>query len=51
MPVLCDHRPQLLQTPYGDPPCPEYRDLRVIRLAGDGRCIWFEEWPYWLERP
>ena len=36
---------------YGDPPRQEYRDLWVIRLAGDGRCSWFEEWPYWLQRP
>ena len=36
---------------YGDPPRQEYRDLWVIRLAEDGRCTWFEEWPYWPERP
>jgi ketosteroid isomerase-like protein len=36
---------------YGDPPVQEYRDLWVIRLAGDGRCTWFEEWPYWPGRP
>ena len=35
---------------YGDPPRQEYRDLWVIRLADDGRCTWFEEWPYWPER-
>lgn len=35
---------------YGDPPRQEYRDLWVIRFAGDGRCTWFEEWPYWPER-
>jgi ketosteroid isomerase-like protein len=32
---------------YGDPPRQEYRDLWVIRFADDGRCTWFEEWPYW----
>ena len=32
---------------YGDPPHQEYRDLWIIRLAADGRCRWFEEWPYW----
>ena len=32
---------------YGDPLRQEYRDLRVIRLDDDGRCSWFEEWPYW----
>jgi ketosteroid isomerase-like protein len=36
---------------YGDPPSQEYRDLWVIRFAGDGRCTWFEEWPYWPEKP
>ena len=36
---------------YGDPPRQQYRDLWVIRLAGDGRCDWFEEWPYWPGRP
>lgn len=29
----------------------EYRDLWVIRLAGDGRCREFEEWPYFPEQP
>jgi ketosteroid isomerase-like protein len=32
---------------YGDPLVQEYRDLWVIRFADDGRCTWFEEWPYW----
>ena len=36
---------------YGDPPIQEYRDLWVIRFADDGRCAWFEEWPFWPERP
>ena len=36
---------------YGDPIRQEYRDLWVIRLNDDGRCTWFEEWPYWPERP
>ncbi len=36
---------------YGDPPSQEFRDLWVIRLAGDGLCTWFEEWPYWPGRP
>ena len=36
---------------YGDPPRQEYRDLWVIRFAGDGRCTWFEEWPYWPGHP
>lgn len=36
---------------YGDPPREEYRDLWIIRLGGDGRCSWFEEWPFWPGRP
>ena len=36
---------------YGDPLRQEYRDLWVIRLDDDGRCSWFEEWPYWPGRP
>jgi hypothetical protein len=36
---------------YGDPSHQEYRDLWVIRLDDDGRCSWFEEWPYWPGRP
>jgi hypothetical protein len=36
---------------YGDPPRQEYRDLWVIRFHDNGRCTWFEEWPYWPGRP
>ena len=36
---------------YGDPLRQEYRDLWVIRFADNGRCTWFEEWPFWPERP
>lgn len=36
---------------YGDPPRQEYRDLWVIRLDDDGRCSWFEEWPFWPGQP
>jgi ketosteroid isomerase-like protein len=36
---------------YGDPVSQEYRDLWVIRLGDDGRCSWFEEWPFWPEHP
>ena len=35
---------------YGGPPRQDYRDLWVIRLGDDGRCSWFEEWPYWPGR-
>jgi ketosteroid isomerase-like protein len=36
---------------YGDPVRQEYRDLWVVELCDDGRCRWFEEWPYWPGRP
>jgi len=36
---------------YGDPVRQEYRDLWILRFGPDGRCSWFEEWPYWPERP
>lgn len=36
---------------YGDPVRQEYRDLWVIRMRDDGRCNWFEEWPFWPGRP
>ena len=36
---------------YGDPLVQEYRDLWVIRFACDGRSTWFEEWPFWPDRP
>jgi ketosteroid isomerase-like protein len=32
---------------YGHPLRQEYRDLWVLQLEADGRCSWFEEWPYW----
>jgi ketosteroid isomerase-like protein len=36
---------------YGDPVRQAYRDLWVIRFAGDGRCVSFEEWPFWPGQP
>jgi ketosteroid isomerase-like protein len=35
---------------YAGPPRQDYLDLWVIRLADDGRCQRFEEWPYWPGR-
>ena len=31
---------------YGPPTTQEFRDLWVMRFAGDGRCRAFEEWPF-----
>lgn len=36
---------------YGEPVAQEYRDLWIIRLTDDGRCLSFEEWPFWPNRP
>jgi len=36
---------------YGDPVRQEFRDLWIVRFAGDGRCASFEEWPFWPEQP
>jgi ketosteroid isomerase-like protein len=35
---------------YGQPVRQEYRDVWIFRLEPDGRCSWFEEWPYWPGR-
>lgn len=32
---------------YGPPKERLYRDLWIVRLDADGRCIHFEEWPFW----
>jgi ketosteroid isomerase-like protein len=32
---------------YGEPKPAEYRDLWIVRLDEDGRCVAFEEWPFW----
>jgi ketosteroid isomerase-like protein len=36
---------------YGQPVRQEYRDLWILQFEADGRCSWFEEWPYWPGRP
>ena len=35
---------------YGRPVRQEYRDLWIMRFAGDGRCRQYEEWPYAPDR-
>lgn len=32
---------------YGGPDRLQYRDLWIVRIAADGRCREFEEWPFW----
>jgi hypothetical protein len=36
-----------IEVRYGDSVEKEYRDLWVIRLNESGRCVEFEEWPFW----
>jgi SnoaL-like domain len=31
---------------YGAAGNKPWRDLWVLRFAADGRCVWFEEWPF-----
>jgi hypothetical protein len=40
-----------LQVGYGDPVEQEFRDLWIMRFAGDGRCREFEEWPVSPPKP
>jgi hypothetical protein len=35
---------------YGQPVRQAYRDLWILQFEADGRCSWFEEWPYWPGR-
>jgi len=36
-----------VEVEYGGPERLRYRDLWIVRLAADGRCREFEEWPFW----
>ena len=35
-----------LEVVYGDPATTRYRDLWIVELGEDGRCVAFEEWPF-----
>jgi ketosteroid isomerase-like protein len=35
-----------IEVRYMGPPPREYRDLWIIRFDGAGRCVHFEEWPF-----
>jgi ketosteroid isomerase-like protein len=35
---------------YGQPVRQEYRDLWIVQIEADGRCSFFEEWPFWPGR-
>lgn len=36
-----------IEVHYEDPRPHEYLDLWIMRFDPDGRCEWFEEWPFW----
>ena len=36
-----------LEARYGDPVRQTYRDLWLVRFDAQGRCLAFEEWPFW----
>jgi hypothetical protein len=40
-----------VEVTYEDASPGEYRDLWVIRFGEDGRCVAFEEWPFWPGQP
>jgi hypothetical protein len=35
---------------YGEPAHQEYLDLWIVRFAADGRCVAYEEWPFWPDQ-
>jgi SnoaL-like protein len=36
---------------YGPPENQDYLDLWVVRFDDTGRCVAFEEWPFWPDQP
>lgn len=36
-----------IEVEYGDPVSQEYLDLWLMWFDADGRCLRFEEWPFW----
>ncbi len=40
-----------IEVHYGDPVTRTYRDLWVIALDAHGRCVAFEEWPFFPGQP
>ncbi|HEX2359479.1 MAG TPA: nuclear transport factor 2 family protein [Solirubrobacterales bacterium] len=36
-----------LEVRYSPPDGNLYRDLWIVQVGADGRCIRFEEWPFW----
>ncbi len=40
-----------VEVEYADPGAGRWRDLWVLRFAGDGRCRHFEEWPFSPDQP
>jgi hypothetical protein len=40
-----------VEVDYGDPPARSYRDLWVVTFDDHGRCVFFEEWPFFPGQP
>jgi uncharacterized protein (TIGR02246 family) len=40
-----------LEVNYAGPPRRSYRDLWIVRFDRDGRCVAFEEWPFFPQQP
>jgi hypothetical protein len=38
-----------LEVTYGDPVTDRFRDLWIVETDDDGRCVAFEEWPFFPE--
>jgi SnoaL-like domain len=36
---------------YAGPPALTYRDIWIVELDGEGRCVAFEEWPFFPGQP
>ena len=49
--VAVEGNTAVIRVRHGDPVLPEYHDLWLVQFDDDGRCISFEEWPFWPEKP
>jgi hypothetical protein len=40
-----------IEVTYGPPVDQRFLDLWLVRFDGEGRCVSFEEWPFWPDQP
>ena len=52
-PIAVEARDAVVRVEVGylDPRPQEYRDIWILRFAGDGRVERFEEWAFWPDKP